>query len=457
MNVAYPDTVVVEGTLSFDIGAGALVAGNTFTINTDSTGSADPLSFTPSGKANSILDTYKFTVTSGGEIGTDTVDIKWSNSVTSGTINITAAGDYTVDGMTVDFASGTLFDDDVFTITTNASGTPTSNLPSSWHWTLDSFTDQFNRQTSYVTASKTADNALKFDPTASDNELKNYSYSGSDGFFGSNITITVNNYEALTRTGTDFQLERDDVAYAATGDWGVPAATNPGYAVTLTALDGSDLDNGFYVELDGVRALTVTFDTLITSNGYVEFDIATASGDYSFGFSDDEAQDSVLMAALGINTFFKGSTAGGIAVSDTIARSKDYIAVAQIDSDTGDFAVGDNTNALAIAGLQYTPSNIAQWTCNRASAKSSANVTATVEGYYHSTVGSIGIKSASISRSKAFNEVMVNKLGEIRDSISAVSLDEEMINIIKFQRAYAAAAKLISVSDEMLNTLLSIK
>jgi flagellar hook-associated protein 1 FlgK len=52
---------------------------------------------------------------------------------------------------------------------------------------------------------------------------------------------------------------------------------------------------------------------------------------------------------------------------------------------------------------------------------------------------------------------MVNKIGEIRDSISAVSLDEEMTNIIKFQRAFQAAAKLISISDEMLNTLLSVK
>jgi flagellar hook-associated protein 1 FlgK len=72
-------------------------------------------------------------------------------------------------------------------------------------------------------------------------------------------------------------------------------------------------------------------------------------------------------------------------------------------------------------------------------------------------MGSLGIKSASISRSMAFNEVMVNELGEIRDGISAVSLDEEMTNLIEFQHAYTAAAKLISVSDEMLDTLLSIK
>ena len=72
-------------------------------------------------------------------------------------------------------------------------------------------------------------------------------------------------------------------------------------------------------------------------------------------------------------------------------------------------------------------------------------------------VGSIGIVSASASRDRSFSETMVNELNNIRDSISAVSLDEEMTNLIAYQHAYAAAAKLISTSDEMLNTLLELK
>jgi flagellar hook-associated protein 1 FlgK len=69
----------------------------------------------------------------------------------------------------------------------------------------------------------------------------------------------------------------------------------------------------------------------------------------------------------------------------------------------------------------------------------------------------MGVTSASITRGRDFDEVMVNKLGEIRDSISAVSLDEEMTNLIKFQHGYSAAAKLITVSDEMLDELLSTR
>jgi len=120
-------------------------------------------------------------------------------------------------------------------------------------------------------------------------------------------------------------------------------------------------------------------------------------------------------------------------------------------------ASGDNSNAVAITDLQYASVDIAHWTCDRANGNTKGSVNDTFEVYYHSMVGTMGLKSASVSRGRAFNEAMFSKLGEIRDSMSAVSLDEEMTNLIMFQTAYAAAAKLISVSDEMLNTLLGVK
>ena len=51
---------------------------------------------------------------------------------------------------------------------------------------------------------------------------------------------------------------------------------------------------------------------------------------------------------------------------------------------------------------------------------------------------------------------LVRQLGNIKESISGVSLDEEMANMIKYQQAYNAAAKLITKSDEMLQTLIGM-
>jgi len=347
------DCVIDGNTIKFDANE-TLVAGNTLTINTKVDKTADKLIMTPSGTANSVSDTYTFTVTSGGEIATNPLTIAWSNSTTSDSFTLDAAASptATVDGMTLEFTSGSLFKDDVFTITTNANGKPTANLPSAWHWTLESFKDEFNTQVenvfgagnNYVDASVTSENALKFSPDAG----------------------------------------------------------------------------------------------------------------CSFGFGDHNFDDNGLLAALGINTFFEGYSAGGIGVNSKIGSDKNFIAAAQIDS-AGSYATGDNTNALAIADLQYTSTDIGLWTCDRIDGDTEGGVTATIDDYYHSMISSIGIKSSSISRGRAFNAVMANKIEEIRDSISGVSLDEEMTNLIKFQTAFQAAAKLISVSDEMLNTLLSIK
>ena len=51
---------------------------------------------------------------------------------------------------------------------------------------------------------------------------------------------------------------------------------------------------------------------------------------------------------------------------------------------------------------------------------------------------------------------MVAYLDNYRESVSGVSLDEEMINLIKFQNAYTAAAKLISTADELMESVLNM-
>jgi flagellar hook-associated protein 1 FlgK len=262
----------------------------------------------------------------------------------------------------------------------------------------------------------------------------------------------------------------------ATGSY---QATDTSAALNLSGLSFADkiVDGGFRLWLydsngnyDSDTTLTVdadstSIDDIVTAINTIDATKISATivdekvqisgiNGYEFAFSDDTSN---VLAALGINTFFSGSTAGDISVSDAIVIDKNHIAAAQIDSTTGEFASGDNDNALAIADLQYASMDISQWICDRINGNTEGSVTTTIEDYYHSMVGSIGIISSSISRDTEFNEMMVNELNTLRDSISAVSLDEEMTNLIKFQHAYQAAAKLITISDEMLETLISTR
>jgi len=194
-----------------------------------------------------------------------------------------------------------------------------------------------------------------------------------------------------------------------------------------------------------------TINAEITSEGY--FSISASNDDYTFAFSEDTSN---ILAALGINTFFSGTDAGNIEVNSTLFSNKELIAAGRVDSE-GNIAAGDNSNAFAIANLQYEGVSVKSSSYERGKDSAYIDTTTTLENYSHSLVGLVGIHSKSVQGQRESNEIIVNQLTEIRNSVSSVSLDEEMTNLIKYQHAYAAAAKLITTADEMLKTLLAIK
>jgi flagellar hook-associated protein 1 FlgK len=74
---------------------------------------------------------------------------------------------------------------------------------------------------------------------------------------------------------------------------------------------------------------------------------------------------------------------------------------------------------------------------------------------YQQLVTRMGNEVAQVDRAKATAQVLTDNLKDRRESVSGVSLDEEMTNIIRFQRAYQASARAMSTTDEMLDTLIN--
>ncbi len=470
-------SIVEDGavTLTFDISDGSLVAGNTMTINTDTTGHPDPLDFTITGRANAINTTYQFEVISGGKVGEvpaegdEPLVIQWSNGLTTGTFTIEGDDppvtplvpvEVQVDGMNFKFYDGTLLDGDVFTVTTGESGLPqsensdgkyTGETMSTWHWTLDSFADEFNRQGAGMEASVTLDNRIEFSAADKLYTIDNTQYSGNNGFAEDNVSLTVKDWSALDFAARDLRFQR-----SGDGTWGV--LNDPTGGVLQLVPEGGD-DDGFGVDFtgDGIIDLRIDFAEQVTGNGYVEFDFTERNPeDIGFAFSDDASSDCGLTAALGINTFFDGTDAMSMEVNGELADTK-FIAAAKIDSETGEASAGDNSNALFMADVQYTDVTLKLWTYERGKDAVSSTTTASLDDYYNTIISSLGIKSQSIKNSKSFADTMVNNITEQRDAVSAVSLDEEMIKLIKYQHAFSAASKLLTVSDEMLNTLIAIR
>jgi len=70
-------------------------------------------------------------------------------------------------------------------------------------------------------------------------------------------------------------------------------------------------------------------------------------------------------------------------------------------------------------------------------------------------VASVGSKTASLETNKESSDVVMNQSIARRDSISGVSLDEEAVNLLKYQQAYSASAQVITAARSTFDTLLA--
>jgi flagellar hook-associated protein 1 FlgK len=71
-------------------------------------------------------------------------------------------------------------------------------------------------------------------------------------------------------------------------------------------------------------------------------------------------------------------------------------------------------------------------------------------------VSQIGTDAQRAEQDVAYQGAILEQLNNRRDAISGVSIDEEMTNLIKFQQAYSAAARLITQVDDMMRTILEM-
>lgn len=138
------------------------------------------------------------------------------------------------------------------------------------------------------------------------------------------------------------------------------------------------------------------------------------------------------------NNFFAGTSAGDIAVDPALVSDVNLIAAASNLAGVP----GDSSNAVAIADLQ-----------NKLTMSGN---TATFDDFFNALVSDVGQNLQQAAAYESHQSEMVHQLENYRESISGVSIDEEMVNLVKSQHAYDAAAKLISTADELLQTVLNM-
>lgn len=146
--------------------------------------------------------------------------------------------------------------------------------------------------------------------------------------------------------------------------------------------------------------------------------------------------------------------AGFIRLSTDVEAAPGQIAAGGLSG-----APGDNENALRIAALETTESlEIRKWSYrNRGSTVSSEIQTETLNEFYDDLVAEIGLLAEDANEKEEFSQNLIDELTKLRDSVSGVNLDEEMTELLQIQRAYEAAAKLVTTADEMLQSLLEMR
>jgi flagellar hook-associated protein 1 FlgK len=247
------------------------------------------------------------------------------------------------------------------------------------------------------------------------------------------ITAALNSSAADLEYGSNITSGSFDI-------WVYEGETRRGYTVNFNAGDSlEDIRDAINATLTGtndpVASITPSGQLRLSSPAGVEFAFANEVSSTGSGPAG-------LLAALGINTYFSGDDTLNIDLNSVVTDNVGLIAAGRLLSD-GEHAPGDNSNALDLADLKDSDTmNGRTETFNEAIINWSAE---------------LGTDVSAASDNYSFALTTYTELQEQRDNVSAVSLDEEMVKMIKYQRAYQMAAKLITAADEMLLTLIQLK
>lgn len=151
------------------------------------------------------------------------------------------------------------------------------------------------------------------------------------------------------------------------------------------------------------------------------------------------AVNSLQTAGYGSNnatgiTFFTGTDATSMAVDLRISGNPANIATA-----AGPNLPGDATIATQIAALQETPPT---------------GSTSTLQDQYGQMISQLGVDSQQAQQSVTTGGLVLQQLNAHQSSVSGVSLDEEASNLIQYQSAYQAAARVISIMDQSISDMI---
>lgn len=227
---------------------------------------------------------------------------------------------------------------------------------------------------------------------------------------------------------------RSNVSWTDQPDGSVDVTTGGGAlvtgsaATTLVESDFTSLTSGKLAALVELRDTTLP-GYLASLNGIAKSLADKVNSQHALGYD--------LASGAAGGTFFTytpGSEASTLGVSAAIAADPTLIAASDTAPGTPGAQTGNGSNAIAIAALAGD---------------------ATISGAYVSLVNKIGANTQEATREVANSDALTSTLESRRQAVSGVSLDEEMTNLIKFQRGFQASSRALNAMDDMIDLIIT--
>ncbi|OHD53645.1 MAG: flagellar hook-associated protein FlgK [Spirochaetes bacterium GWF1_51_8] len=174
--------------------------------------------------------------------------------------------------------------------------------------------------------------------------------------------------------------------------------------------------------------------------------LAGSGAQNSFDYKNVNGIAKFISPANNISFTPQTNPAGWMAVDDMILADPQTIAASGGIDTTGDGnpnmmnGLADNRNAMALMDLRY--------------AKIMVESQSTFGEFFQSIIGDFGERSKTAITNFDKNDGVVQSLQNLKDKISGVNVDEELTKMLQFQHGYNASAKLVTVFDRMLETIL---
>ncbi|MFA5454644.1 MAG: flagellar hook-associated protein FlgK [Sulfurimonas sp.] len=292
-------------------------------------------------------------------------------------------------------------------------------------------------------------------------ESTNNLYAASSTTKMESNTLNINNTQSLVNSSLNIKKGSFDIVmYDIDGNVTARRAVNIDSATSMSGAAGSNSiegqlsaegdDNGDgNANNDVDDFIQFNWATYPDGGNAVEFimDPAYAAKGYSFSIEDnltdgDFSSGSNFAGALGLNRFFDGSNAKDIDLNYKLKENSTNISAGKSPV-TGDSSLASNMIQQQFEVYDF---NVG-----------SATYESTIYGMFDVIATEVGVTTNQAILNNETISAQYNATELEYSSVSKVSIDEELTNLIKYQTAYGAASKIITTVDQMMQTLLGIK